>query len=68
MLQLTRVSLRRGRKVLFEYVSLQIHQGQRLGLIGVNGSGKSSLFSLLLGDLETDDGELGMDAGYDIAR
>ena len=58
MLQLTNASLRRGSKILFEDASLQIHQGQRLGLIGVNGSGKSSLFALILGELETDSGSI----------
>jgi ATP-binding cassette subfamily F protein 3 len=58
VLSLNQISLRRGRKLLFENVSFQVHSGQRLGLIGANGSGKSSLFSMLLGHLEADDGEL----------
>ena len=61
MLALTNISLRRGRKVLFRNVSFQIHAGQRMGVIGANGCGKSSLFSLLLGELESDDGELALD-------
>jgi len=43
MLSLSNISLRRGRKVLFEGVSFQIHAGQRMGVIGANGCGKSSL-------------------------
>lgn len=39
-----------------------------MGLIGANGSGKSSLFALLLGELEADLGELGLDAQYEIAH
>ena len=39
-------------------VTFQVHAGQRLGLIGANGSGKSSLFAMLLGELEADDGRL----------
>jgi len=58
MLQLNQIELRRGAKLLFENVSLQAHAGQRLGVIGVNGSGKSSLFALILGQLEADAGEL----------
>ncbi|MCP4047457.1 MAG: ATP-binding cassette domain-containing protein [Gammaproteobacteria bacterium] len=58
MLQLKQIELRRGTKLLFENASLQTHAGQRMGVIGVNGSGKSSLFSLVLGDLEADSGEL----------
>jgi len=58
MLQLNDIELRRGVKLLLEHASLQVHAGQRMGLIGVNGSGKSSLFSLLLGQLESDAGSL----------
>jgi len=58
MLQLNQIELRRGAKLLFENASLQAHAGQRLGVIGVNGSGKSSLFALILGQLEADAGEL----------
>ena len=58
MLQLKKIELRRGTKLLFENASLQAHAGQRMGIIGVNGSGKSSLFALILGQLEGDAGEL----------
>ena len=43
-----------------ENVSFQLHAGQRMGLIGANGSGKSSLFAMIMGELEADDGELGL--------
>ena len=68
MLALTNIALRRGRKVLFENASLQIHAGQRMGVIGANGCGKSSLFAMLLGDLEPDDGELALDTNDVIAH
>ena len=68
MLSLSNISLRRGRKVLVENVSFQVHAGQRMGLIGANGSGKSSLFAMLLGELEPDDGELGLQAANEIAH
>ena len=58
MLQLNQIELRRGAKLLFEDASLQAHAGQRLGVIGVNGSGKSSLFALICGQLEADAGQL----------
>jgi ATP-binding cassette subfamily F protein 3 len=58
MLQLRQVELRRGVKLLFEGADLQVHAGQRTGVIGVNGSGKSSLFSLIRGQLEAESGEL----------
>ncbi len=68
MLALTNISLRRGRKVLIENASFQIHAGQRMGVIGANGCGKSSLFAMLLGELEPDDGELALDPKHEIAH
>jgi ATP-binding cassette subfamily F protein 3 len=68
MLSLSNISLRRGRKVLFEGVSFQIHAGQRMGVIGANGCGKSSLFAMILGELEADDGELALDPKAEIAH
>ena len=68
MLSLNQISLRRGRKLLIENVTFQAHAGQRMGLIGANGSGKTSLFSMLLGEIEADDGELGLDARDQIAH
>ena len=68
MLALTNIALRRGRKVLIENASFQAHAGQRMGIIGANGCGKSSLFAMLLGDLEPDDGELALDSKDEIAH
>ena len=68
MLALTNISLRRGRKVLIEGASFQIHAGQRMGVIGANGCGKSSMFAMLLGELEPDDGELALDPKDEIAH
>ena len=68
MLALSNISLRRGPKVLIEGASFQVHAGQRMGVIGANGSGKSSLFAMLLGELEPDEGELVLDPRYEIAH
>jgi ATP-binding cassette subfamily F protein 3 len=68
MLALTNIDLRRGPRVLIENASLQAHAGQRIGVIGANGSGKSSLFAMLLGELEPDGGELVLDPRYEIAH
>ena len=58
MLSLTNLGLRRGALLLFEEVTFTIHQGKRVGLIGANGTGKTSLFQLITGDLEADLGSL----------
>jgi ATP-binding cassette subfamily F protein 3 len=68
MLALSNIALRRGPKVLITHASFQIHSGQRMGVIGANGCGKSSLFAMLLGELEPDDGELTLDPRQVIAH
>ena len=68
MLALSNIAVRRGRKVLIEGASFQIHAGQRMGVIGANGCGKSSLFAMFLGELEPDDGELVLDERYELAH
>ena len=68
MLQLKQIELRRGAKLLFENASLQAHAGQRMGIIGVNGSGKTSLFALILGQLESDAGHLQLNSKDVIAH
>jgi ATP-binding cassette, subfamily F, member 3 len=57
MLRLQNLSIRRGTKLLFAGADLVIHPGQRVGLTGANGSGKSSLFALILGELTPDAGD-----------
>ncbi|MFK7957629.1 MAG: ribosomal protection-like ABC-F family protein [Lysobacterales bacterium] len=68
MLALTDIAIRRGQNVLFNGASFQVHAGQRLGVIGANGCGKSSLFAMLRGELEPDDGELSLDSNDVIAH
>ena len=68
MLNFTDVSLRRGPRVLFEQVNMIIHQGQHVGISGANGTGKSSLFALIRGELHTDNGEFSLPSGLVIAH
>ena len=58
MIRLSQVTLARGAKVLLEAADLAVNPGERAGLIGANGSGKSSLFALLRGELHADRGEV----------
>jgi len=58
MLQFDNLSLRRGPRLLFERAGFQIHPGQKVGVSGANGTGKSSLFALILGELHADSGDL----------
>ena len=57
MIQLQSLSLRRGTKHLLNNANASIYTGHRVALIGRNGCGKSSLFALLRGELEVDEGE-----------
>ncbi|WP_404356324.1 ATP-binding cassette domain-containing protein [Methylotuvimicrobium sp. KM1] len=68
MLNFKNVSLRRGPNLLFSQASFTIHQGQKVGLTGANGAGKSSLFALLRGELHTDEGDFSMPPGLEVAH
>ncbi|MBO1256847.1 ATP-binding cassette domain-containing protein [Alteromonas sp. 5E99-2] len=58
MIQLQSLSLRRGTKHLLKDANATIYPGHRVGLIGRNGCGKSSLFALLRKELDIDEGDL----------
>ncbi len=60
-------ALRRGPRLLLSQVDLALHAGWRVGVIGRNGCGKSSLFAALMGELEADAGELDLPARLRIA-
>ena len=68
MIRFSQVTLARGAKPLLEGAELLLNPGERVGLIGANGSGKSSLFALLRGELHTDKGEVELPAHWRIAH
>lgn len=68
MIKLDAVSLQRGGKYLLEQTSAAIHPGQKVALIGANGSGKSSLLQLLLGHLHADSGTVDIPTEWRIAH
>jgi ATP-binding cassette subfamily F protein 3 len=68
MIQLQNLTIRRGTRVLFQHANMQIHPGWKVGLTGVNGAGKSSLFAALLGHLTADEGELQRPQGWVVAH
>ena len=68
MVSLQDVSLRRGTRLLLHGASVSIHAGQKVGLIGANGSGKSSLLALIRGELDPDAGELRLPRDWVIAH
>ncbi len=60
MLVLQDISLRRGVKLVLDRTSVTLQPGEKIGLVGRNGAGKSSLFALLTGKLQADGGEVQM--------
>ena len=68
MLVLTQLSLRRGVKLVLDRTSLTIQPGEKVGLVGRNGAGKSSLFSLLAGRLHADAGDCSVPPRWRIAE
>ena len=67
MITLKDICLRRGSKLVLDHASATIHPGERVGLVGRNGAGKSSLFALLSGDLHEDSGEFFFPPGWRLA-
>ncbi|MDD5506304.1 MAG: ABC-F family ATP-binding cassette domain-containing protein, partial [Candidatus Omnitrophica bacterium] len=66
MINIIKLSKNYGPKVLFEDVSLNINQGEKIGLIGPNGTGKSTLFSMILQETEPSSGEVRLNKGVHI--
>ncbi len=58
MISFKNIALRRGPRVLFDQVTLLLNQSERIGVVGENGCGKSTLFSFILGQLSSDQGEI----------
>ena len=68
MIRFTQVTLRRGAKVLLEDADVSLNPGDKIGLIGANGTGKSSVFALLRGELHADRGEVDYPARWRVAH
>ena len=68
LIQFKQLTLVRGLKILIQGASLQLHPGHKVGLTGANGAGKSSLFSLLRGEMQLESGDLEMPATWVIAH
>ena len=57
MLSFNNLSLRRGTNLLFEDVSFTVHRDNKVGLVGANGTGKTSLFKMIQGEIDSDEGD-----------
>jgi ATP-binding cassette subfamily F protein 3 len=68
MIKLNQLSIRRGTRLLFESANLTVHPGQKVGLTGANGTGKSSLFALFRGLLHADQGSVSIPDSWVVAH
>lgn len=63
MISANNITLRLGKKALFEDVNIKFTEGNCYGLIGANGAGKSTFLKILSGQIESTKGEIAMTPG-----
>jgi len=68
VIRISNLILARGTRRLLDGASLTVHPGQKVGIIGANGSGKTSLFALLRKELVADGGDAAMPAAWVVAH
>jgi ATP-binding cassette subfamily F protein 3 len=67
MITFRNVTLRRGPRALFTGASFSLYDGDRVAVVGPNGTGKSSLFALITGELGVDTGDVSVQSGHVLA-
>lgn len=68
MIRIDNIGKSYGKQVLFDGASLQVMPRERVGLVGRNGSGKTTILQMILGELEPDDGTIIVPKGYRIGH
>ncbi len=68
MISTANITMQFGAKPLFENVSVKFGDGNRYGLIGANGCGKSTFMKILGGDLEPTSGNVSLDSGERLGK
>lgn len=68
LLSMNQVSFTWSGPPLLDEISLEIYEGERIGLLGRNGAGKSTLMKMIAGELDPDDGQIKRDKDVRIAR
>lgn len=68
VIRIESLSLQLGTKVLFEQASANLHVGEKAGLVGANGTGKTTLFALLRAELQADGGTINLPSGWRVAH
>ena len=67
MITASNVSLRYGKRVLFDDVNIKFTQGNCYGIIGANGAGKSTFLKILSGEIDPNTGSVALDPGKRMA-
>jgi len=68
LIRIDNLTLARGNKLLLEHATVILNPGEHIGLIGINGSGKSTFMAMLRGELAADGGECDFPANWRIAH
>ncbi len=66
MICLDNISKQNGHQILFIDASMGIQKGEKVGLVGPNGSGKTTIFRMIAGEERPDDGQVSIDPGMTI--
>src|SRR5213075_2464909 len=66
MIRLDNISKQNGHQLLFIEASAALNKGEKVGLVGPNGSGKTSLFRMIIGQEDTDEGQVVVERGVAI--
>ncbi len=66
MIQINNLSKSFGRQLLFDNVSFSVNPKERIGLVGRNGHGKTTLFRIVIGEEQADSGDMAIPRGYRI--
>ncbi len=66
MIQVSGISKEFASRILFNDITFTINKGERVGFVGRNGCGKSTLFKIITGDVESDSGEISIPKAYSI--
>src|ERR1051326_4632759 len=66
MIRLDNISKQNGHQILFIDASMGIQKGEKVGLVGPNGTGKTTLFRMITGQEQPDDGLVAIDAGMTV--
>ena len=66
MVEVHGLTMRFGTQLLFEDINLSLDKGNRYGLIGANGAGKSTFLKILSGEIEASSGEVLIDSGLKV--